>query len=133
MKQIVQNQRGELKVEEFPAPSLRDGGVLVRTAYSVVSPGTERTNVERAQRSLLAKARERPDLVKAVLARVRRDGIRAAMSSVNERLAAPQPRGYSSSGIVEAIGAGAEEFAVGDWVACAGGGYATHSELVWVP
>ena len=133
MKQIVQNQRGELKVEEFPAPSLRDGGVLVRTAYSVVSPGTERTNVERAQRSLLAKARERPDLVKAVLARVRRDGIRAAMSSVNERLAAPQPMGYSSSGIVEAIGAGAEEFAVGDWVACAGGGYATHSELVWVP
>ena len=39
MKQVVQNYRtGELKVEELPPPALRPGGVLVRTAFSLMFP-----------------------------------------------------------------------------------------------
>ncbi|GAG40514.1 unnamed protein product, partial [marine sediment metagenome] len=44
MLQIIQHQKnGELFVEEVPAPILREGGVLVKNAFSLISAGTERT------------------------------------------------------------------------------------------
>jgi len=133
VKQVVQNLRGEVRVTDVPPPALRPGGVLVRTVCSVVSPGTERSNVAQSRRSLLVRARERPDLVRQVLDRVRREGLAATFRSVNDRLDALIAMGYSSAGIVEAVGEGAEGFRVGDRVACGGGGFASHAELVWVP
>ncbi len=59
MKQVVQNLKsGAIGVEEVPAPSATRGlgapGVLVATACSLISPGTERAAVElgRLQRQL---------------------------------------------------------------------------------
>jgi polar amino acid transport system substrate-binding protein len=78
MKQVVQNFRtGELKVEDLPPPLLRPGGVLVYTAYSLISAGTERTIVETAQNSLVGKARGRPDLVRQMFDSLKREGLRS--------------------------------------------------------
>ena len=54
MKQIIQNYKtGKLSVEEVPTPVLKAGGVLVQTAYSLISAGTERDTLNIAQKSLL--------------------------------------------------------------------------------
>lgn len=134
MKQVVQNFRsGQLKVEELPPPALRPGGVLVRTAFSLISAGTERTIVETAQSSLIGKARSRPDLVRQVLDTVKREGLSSAYEKVKGRLSQTKDLGYSVAGTVVEVGNNANEFRTGDRVACAGAGYASHAEVVYVP
>jgi predicted dehydrogenase/threonine dehydrogenase-like Zn-dependent dehydrogenase len=134
MKQVVQNYRtGQLKVEELPPPALRPGGVLVRTVCSLISAGTERTIVETAQSSLIGKARNRPDLVRQVFDTFKREGLSSTYEKVKARLSQSKALGYSASGIVTAVGRDAQEFRVGDRVACAGGGYASHAEVIFVP
>jgi len=134
MKQVVQNYRtGELKVDELPPPALKPGGVLVRTSYSLISSGTERTAVETAQSSLVGKARSRPDLVRQVLDSFKREGLSSTYEKVKAKLSQSKALGYSASGVVTAVGSNATEFRVGDRVACAGGGYASHAEMIFVP
>jgi polar amino acid transport system substrate-binding protein len=134
VKQILQNVRsGALELVEVPAPIAGPGQVLVRNAFSVMSPGTEKLSLEFARKTLLGKARSRPDLVKQVLGKLRRDGPLATYRTVTSRLEGPQPLGYASAGVVLAAGEGVTGFAPGDEVACAGAGYANHAELVVVP
>jgi polar amino acid transport system substrate-binding protein len=134
MKQIVQNYRtGELTIEELPPPALRPGRVLIKTSFSLISAGTERTVVETAQSSLIGKARSRPDLVRQVLDSFKREGLRSTYEKVKARLNQVKPLGYSASGIVTDVGEGVRGFQTGDRVACAGAGYASHAEAILVP
>jgi threonine dehydrogenase-like Zn-dependent dehydrogenase len=134
MKQLLQDARtGELKVTEVPAPQLLPGCVLVRIAASLVSAGTERASAEFAGKSLAAKAKARPDLVRDVMAKLKRDGLAATMQTVRSRLDQPQSVGYSSAGVVVATGDGITDINVGDRVACAGAGVAVHAEYACVP
>jgi predicted dehydrogenase/threonine dehydrogenase-like Zn-dependent dehydrogenase len=134
MKTLLQNLRGgPVAVVDVPAPALQPGGVLVQTAASAVSAGTERMVVDLAQSSLAGKARQRPDLVRQVIGKVKKDGIAATLRSVRSRLDDPMTLGYSSAGTVLAAGSQVRSLAVGDRVACAGGGYAVHAEVVYVP
>lgn len=134
MKQVLQSFRtGVLKVDDVPEPVVKVGGILVRTAASLISAGTEKMAIDLAQKSLAGKAKERPDLVRQVINKVRRDGLVSTFHTVKARLEAPLALGYSSAGIVREVGRGAEEFQVGDRVACAGMNYASHAETVFVP
>jgi predicted dehydrogenase/threonine dehydrogenase-like Zn-dependent dehydrogenase len=134
MKQLLQDARtGDLSIAEVPGPQLLPGCVLVRTAASLVSAGTERASAEFARKNLLAKAKSRPDLVRDVMAKLQRDGLAATVGTVRSRLDQPQSVGYSSAGTVIAVGDGINDINVGDRVACAGAGYAVHAELACVP
>lgn len=134
MKQLLQNlSDGKTVVEEVPIPTPRSGMALVKTAASLVSAGTERMVVEFAGKSLLGKARSRPDLVKQVLDKARREGLINTVQSAFNRLDQPMALGYSSAGIIIALGSKMEGFKVGQRVACAGGGYAVHAEFASVP
>src|ERR1700754_2781303 len=115
MKQVAQNYRsGELTVLDVPVPTCRPGGVLVRTSYSLISTGTELMKVSEARLSLLGKARARPDQVKKLLDSVAQQGPVAAYQKAMNKLDSYTPLGYSLCGVVEEVGQGVEELAVGD-------------------
>jgi predicted dehydrogenase/threonine dehydrogenase-like Zn-dependent dehydrogenase len=134
MKQLLQNMRdGKTQVVDVPCPAPRPGTALVRTAASLVSAGTERMVVEFAGKGLLGKARARPDLVRQVIDKARREGLVPTIGAAFNRLDQPMALGYSSAGTVAAVGRGLEGFQVGERVACAGGNYAVHAEYAVVP
>jgi polar amino acid transport system substrate-binding protein len=124
---------GALDLGEVPVPALGAAEILVRNHYSFVSVGTEKMKVSQARMSLVQKAKERPDQVKLVLSTLREQGVVPTLRKVQERLKAPTTLGYSCAGTVVAVGAGVDEFRVGDRVACIGEGVATHAEYNAVP
>jgi len=133
MRQLVISYGRPAQVVDVPAPVPKQGQILVRTAYSAVSVGTERVAAGYGYMGIIGKAQSRPDQVKKVLQAVRRNGVRATLAQVRSGMQKWSPSGYSCSGIVSAVGPGAEEFHVGDRVACAGGGYAVHAEFCSIP
>ena len=134
MLSVVENfKTGKLELADLPAPIRRSGAVLVANRASLISAGTERAAIELARKTLAGKALDRPDLVRQVINKVRRDGLAATVKAVRARLDSPVALGYSSAGVVIETSAGCREFAPGDRVACAGAKYATHSEIISVP
>ncbi|MDT0406356.1 bi-domain-containing oxidoreductase [Streptomyces edwardsiae] len=134
MKQVVQNYKsGELALLDVPVPGCKPGGVLVRSAYSLISTGTELMKVSEAGMSMVGKARSRPDQVAKVVQSVAVNGVPATYRKVMGKLDSYTPLGYSLCGVVERVGAGVDDVKVGDLVACAGNEHALHAELNWVP
>ncbi len=134
MKQVLQSaSTGAIEVVEVPSPQLAPGCVLVRVAASLISAGTERASAEFSRKNLLQKAKARPDLVREVVSKIRRDGLASAVNAVRTRLDQPAILGYSSSGTVVGVGEGVHDISIGDRVACAGARYAAHAEFASVP
>ncbi len=134
MKQAVQDARtGEITVANVPIPQVLPGCVLVQVAASLISAGTERAASEFARKSLVQKAQARPDLVRDVMIKARRDGVLSALGTVRARLDQPLSLGYSSAGTVLAVAPEITDLRPGDRVACAGAGFAVHAEIACVP
>lgn len=134
MKQIVQNYRkGTLALEEVPDPMCKSSGVLVKTHFSAVSVGTEKMKLENASMNYLQMAKAKPDQVKQALTTLRQLGPVATYRKVMNKLDSMTPLGYSCAGEVIEVGRNVPDIKVGDLVACAGGGYANHAEINYVP
>jgi len=92
MKQIIQNYRtGEIRLEEVHPPICKAGGVLVRNVASAVSLGTERSIIDLGKKSLLGKARARPDLFKQAWNKAKREGFWKTFQEAMGRLDTPNP------------------------------------------
>lgn len=134
MQQLTQKlNNGEMVVQEVPAPQLGKGMVMVKNHYSLISAGTEGSTVKAARKSLIGKAKERPQQVKQVLDVLKKQGITQTYRAVMKKLDAYSPLGYSSAGEVIEVSEDVKDFKVGDLVACAGLGYASHAEVIAVP
>ena len=134
MKQLIQNYKtGELGLFEVPAPACGENGALVQTTISLVSAGTEKMLVDFAKKSIFAKAKDRPDLVKQVIDKMKKEGVKNTLEKVFTKLDTPIPLGYSLAGRVIEIGSNMSGINIGDRVACGGAGYANHAEINYVP
>lgn len=130
MKQVIQDLRkGFTGVVDLPAPLVRRGCLLIRTRASLISPGTERMLLEFGRSNLLAKARQQPDKVKQVIAKIKTDGLLSTLEAVRAKLDQPLPLGYCNVGEVLEVGAGVSGFAPGDRVVSNG----PHAEIICVP
>jgi len=130
MQQVILNVgTGQTQVVETPAPSLRDGCVLVQTHCTLISAGTERRLVDFGRASMLDRARQQPDKVKMVLDKIRGEGLFAAVEAVRSKLEQPLALGYCNVGTVTRLGGGVTEFQVGERVVS----NAAHAGVVSVP
>lgn len=130
MKQVLQDlANGTSNVTEVPRPRCKSGNILIKSLVSLISAGTERMLVDFGRSSYLDKARQQPDKVKMVLNKVKTDGLLTTIDAVKSKLDQPMPMGYSNVGIIIEIGAGVEDFKVGDRVVSNG----PHAEIVCVP
>jgi len=134
MKQILQSYKtGELWLAEVPVPVCKSGGAVIQTRTSFVSAGTERMLLDFARKNIIGKALAMPDQVKKVLRKMKTEGILSTLEKVQTKLDQPIPLGYSCAGIVEEVGRNITGVSVGDRMACAGAGYANHSDYNYVP
>lgn len=134
MKQLIQSfKTGELGLFDVPSPVCEKNGALVQTTVSLVSAGTEKMLVDFAKKSMLAKAKDRPDLVKQVIDKMKKEGVRNTLEKVFTKLDTPIPLGYSLAGRVVEVGSELSGINIGDRVACGGAGYANHAEINYVP
>ena len=130
MFQITQNLNdGKTSLAEVPMPLCNSRSVLIQTSHTLVSLGTEKMLVDFGKGSFLQKAKQQPDKVKEVIAKVKTDGLAPTIAAVKNKLEQPIPLGYCNVGTVIEVGRDVTEFKVGDRVASNG----PHAEYVSVP
>jgi threonine dehydrogenase-like Zn-dependent dehydrogenase/predicted dehydrogenase len=130
MKQVLQNLKtGSTVVTEVPIPYAKQGQLLIKTTYSLVSAGTERMLVEFGKAGWIEKARQQPEKVRMVLDKIKTDGLKPTIEAVFNKLDQPLPLGYCNVGLVSEIGKGVAGFEAGDRVISNG----KHAEVVNVP
>ncbi|MCD6288311.1 MAG: bi-domain-containing oxidoreductase [Candidatus Hydrogenedentes bacterium] len=132
MKQVLFD-KGAVLVEDVPAPVVADGMVLVETACSLISVGTELAGMRGSGESIVSKALRQPEKVKKALRIMSEQGVSTMMKAVKSQVGQVIPVGYSCAGTVIDVGDGVMDIKKGDRVACAGAGYANHAEIVNVP
>jgi predicted dehydrogenase len=116
LRQLIQHLgSGRTELLDVPAPGPRRGRLLVRAQRSLVSLGTERMLVEFGRGGWLSKARQQPEKFRAVLAKIRSEGLFPTLAAVRSKLAQPIPLGYCHVGEVLDVGQ-VPGFAVGDLV-----------------
>jgi len=131
MKQVAL-RRGAVTVVNVPPPAYSDNEVLVANAYSAISVGTELSRVMGSRGYSLWNVLKDPSLIRKASNYVRKRGIKKGLSVAKEFREASSALGYSTAGIVIAVGKNITDIGVGDRVTCAGG-KASHAEIVSVP
>ena len=129
MKQILQNLKtGATEVADIPIPSIGSGSVLIRSTRTLVSAGTERMLMKFGKAGWIEKARQQPDKVKQVLAKINTDGLVPTIETVFSKLDQPMPLGYCNTGVVIDTGNNVTGLNKGDRVISNG----KHAEMVSV-
>ena len=135
MKQIF-TQSGNIVTEEVPAPVCGDNEVLVRNVHSLISAGTETMSLHGGGKGavgIASKAISNSELVHKAVEMARREGLRKTIKVIKGQTDKLNSLGYSSSGVVLEVGKNITDIAIGNRVACAGAGYASHAEVISVP
>ena len=104
MKQIVFTDYNKAELLDMPIPEMKENEVMVKTAYSAISTGTEKANIT-GDVSMPGMRDKKPDKI------------------------FPRYLGYSESGIVEAVGTNVTSVKPGDRVMCFWGAHRQYQVL----
>lgn len=130
MKQVLQSlSDGATRLVDVPSPRAGSGQILIHTAASLISAGTERMLVDFGKANWIDKARQQPDKVRMVIEKAQTDGAAATVDAVLSKLDQPLTPGYCNVGRVAEVGADVVRFGAGDRVISNG----KHAEVVAVP
>jgi len=138
MKQVFMANDG-IRIEDVPPPICQDNELLVQTCYSVISSGTETSDLHREGLVFPEVLSKQWQLLGKVKNKITEEGVKDTLRSIRDRITGQAvlqsltPKGYSLSGIVIEKGKAIRDLNVGDRVACAGSGIANHAEIVSVP
>jgi threonine dehydrogenase-like Zn-dependent dehydrogenase len=123
---------GQIKLLERDIPTVDKHSLLVRTAYSFISSGTEKSSVQNDKRSTISKIVSNPRKLEQAFLIFKHSGFKSLMNKAVSH-SKPKELGYSCVCVVEQLGDSVESFKKGDIVACAGAGRANHAEVISVP
>lgn len=107
-----------------PCPGAEDGMVLVWTSRSLISAGTERMLLNFGRAGWLEKVRQQPERWRAIIDKIRSDGLIATWQAIQAKLEVPLPLGYCNVGSV--LEDGNTEFPAGQRVVSNG----HHAEII---
>jgi predicted dehydrogenase/threonine dehydrogenase-like Zn-dependent dehydrogenase len=138
MKQLFKNSSG-IKVQDVPIPTPGDKEILVAVEASVISTGTELMDMRPDDRTILEKLEEKKRLLGKLKMILNEKGLAFTIDALKQKLSPAEqslvfnPVGYSNAGTIVAKGRLVTGFNIGDRVACAGAGIASHAAFVTVP
>lgn len=135
MKQVFLSGKGQVTVFDTPIPARLRDGLLVRTAFSVISAGTEGAAVTRKDGlpGVFEKLNNSRDRLDQVWGMVKSQGLNNTLSLIENKLNDHTAIGYSLAGVVVETDNDDIGFAAGDRVVCMGTGIANHAEYASVP
>jgi predicted dehydrogenase/threonine dehydrogenase-like Zn-dependent dehydrogenase len=138
MKQVFRTQQG-IVVENVPVPSFGDNDILVKVYRSMISTGTETKTAAKAKSGLLKKIHNHQKNIQKLNKMIKLNGLSSTYKLIRQKVNPAEEDlnmasiGYSVAGVVIATGQKIQSFKVGDRVACAGSGFASHAEYVAIP
>ena len=138
MKQIFYTDKGHRAIDvAMPTPG--DNELLVAVYTSVISTGTETMGMNKNVLSVSENLREKKIIWDKVKKSILENGLKFTLEVIKDKLSPAeqllvfQPVGYSNAGVVVAKGQLVKGFNIGDRVACAGAGIASHAEYTAIP
>lgn len=127
MKQVLRRGLKEIVTEDVPDPILRPHHVLIRTAYSLISSGTESASLH--QDGVFAELRHNPSHLHKLAAVARTVGPLRTLSEVKAKFSEYAVLGYSGAGVVVQAHPTVDDLEPGRLVAFGGEG-SGHGETV---
>ena len=138
MKQILITNKGN-KSLEVAMPTPGDNELLVAVYSSVISTGTETMDMRKNDLTFSEKLMEKKLLWDKVNRSIKKDGLASTLAAIKNKLSPSEQSyifksmGYSNAGVVVGKGKLVNNFSIGDRVACAGSGIASHAEFAAIP
>jgi len=138
MKQVFVTNIG-IVVEDVPVPLVKPKFVLVKVIRSLISTGTETSSMHKIKMNLSQRLSYNQEVLNKLNRLIKSNGIKVGFQKVKSRIIPTRKInkmsacGYSCCGVIVEIGSNDTGFTIGDYVACAGSGIASHAEYVSVP